>query len=79
MTCRELVDFLVDYLDGRLSADERTRFDEHLGDCPECVRYVKQYEETIRVSKAAAATDDALGDDVPEQLVQAILAARAKG
>lgn len=77
MTCREFTDFLSDYLDGDLALGERSRFDEHLGACPDCVGYLRGYEETIRLGKAVCRDDhDAVADEVPEELVQAILAAR---
>jgi anti-sigma factor RsiW len=77
MTCRELTDFLIDYVEGGLTAAERARFDEHLGECPVCVTYLRNYVETIRLGKAVCTGDhDAIDDEVPEELVQAILAAR---
>jgi anti-sigma factor (TIGR02949 family) len=74
MTCRELIDFLAAYLDGELPADERARFDAHLGECPECVAYLTTYRDTIALAKGACATDPT--PDVPERLVRAIAAAR---
>jgi anti-sigma factor RsiW len=77
MTCRKLVEFLMDYLDGHLSESERRCFEEHLGECPDCVAYLATYQETIRLSKEACTVgDDALPPDVPEDLVRAVLAAR---
>jgi anti-sigma factor RsiW len=67
----------MDYLDGELAEGSRRVFEEHLAECPDCVRYLERYRETIRLAKAAA-VDDAEGD-VPESLVTAILAARRKG
>jgi anti-sigma factor RsiW len=79
MTCRDLVNFLMEYLDGGLSAAERSRFEVHLAQCSWCVEYVRQYKETVRLGKAALpANDEPLPSDVPEELVQAILAARPK-
>ena len=78
MTCREFVEFLVDYLEGALSDQERRVFDEHLAICPSCVNYLASYRETVQLGKAALrAEDDAVPSSVPEELVQAILAARA--
>ena len=51
MTCRELTEFLIDYVDGTLSPDERARFDGHLARCPDCVTYLRNYEATIRLGK----------------------------
>jgi anti-sigma factor RsiW len=77
MTCRELVEFLMDYLDGQLSEPERQCFEEHLAECRDCVAYLATYQEAIRLSKEACmAGDDTLPPDVPEDLVRAVLAAR---
>ncbi len=79
MTCRELVNFLMDYLSGELPTDERALFDEHLGSCPECVAYLKSYEETLRLGRAAfSRLDEPVPDEVPDELVTAILAARRR-
>ena len=77
--CCELIDFLADYLSGELSAPMRREFERHLAVCPPCINYLKTYEQTIRLSKAAGGdTPDEPVEPLPEQLVQAILAARAK-
>jgi anti-sigma factor RsiW len=77
MTCRELVDFLLDYLAGELPAAERVAFEAHLGECPDCVAYVRSYRDTVRLGKAACHPPDApVPADVPEELVQAIRRAR---
>jgi anti-sigma factor RsiW len=79
MTCREFTDFLIDYVDGDLTAAERAAFDEHLGECPDCVTYLRNYVETIRLGKAVCTEEhDAVEDEVPEELVAAILAARGR-
>ena len=79
MTCRELVDFLGDYVAEELPAAERARFDAHLGECPECIAYLNGYRATIRLGKGAFAhPDDPVPETVPEKLVRAILAARRK-
>ena len=77
MTCHEVIDFLMEYLSGELSASERAEFEQHLADCPDCAAYLKSYEETIKLGKAVFANPDApVPQDVPEELVQAILASR---
>jgi anti-sigma factor RsiW len=79
MTCRELVEFLMNYLDGRLSESERLRFEEHLGECPDCVAYLATYREAVRLGKeACTAGGDAIPAEVPEDLVRAVLAARRR-
>ena len=79
MTCRELVEFLMEYLDGLLAEPERMCFEEHLGECPDCVAYVATYREAIRLGKEACkAGNDSIPTDVPEELVRAILASRRR-
>ena len=80
MTCRDLVEFLSEYLSGELAAAERAEFEAHLAACPACVAYLDTYQKTILLGKASyACREDPVPDEVPEQLVQAILAARTKG
>jgi anti-sigma factor RsiW len=52
MTCKELVELVTDYLEGRLSALKRSRFEEHLLDCPGCSAYLEQLRWTIRLTRA---------------------------
>ncbi len=78
MPCREVIEFLADYLSDALPPEQRAAFDAHLQRCPECVAYLRSYEETIKVGKQACTGSDARSDAVPEELVQAILAARGK-
>jgi anti-sigma factor RsiW len=79
VTCRELTDFLMDYLDGALSEGQRVCFEEHLAECPDCVAYLSSYREAIRLGKTACEADDgSITADVPEELVHAVLAAFAQ-
>ncbi len=80
MTCREFVDFLMDYLGGELPTEQRTCFEQHLSECPDCATYLQSYEATIRIGKfMRAEPSEPLPGDVPEDLVRAILAARRCG
>jgi anti-sigma factor RsiW len=47
MTCRELVEVITDYLEGRLGREDRRRFDEHIADCPYCRSYLEQMRLTV--------------------------------
>jgi anti-sigma factor RsiW len=77
VTCREFADFMADYLSGELPAPAKSAFDHHLSLCVNCRRYLASYAETIKLGKAAFADESAkLPDDVPEELVRSILAAR---
>jgi anti-sigma factor RsiW len=75
MNCREFTEFLDAYFSGGLPDAERDVFDEHLADCPDCRAYLQSYRMTVRMSRAALVTE-LTPADVPEDLVQAILAAK---
>ena len=77
MTCREFADFMLDYLSGEISPESRTAFEDHLSRCSSCRTYLSSYEETVKLGKRALDDDTAaVPGDVPEELVNAILAAR---
>jgi anti-sigma factor RsiW len=80
MTCRQLVDFLMDYLDGGLQPGVRADFEWHLSVCPNCVRYLETYKATVVLERRAFHHGEAeqVPAPVPEELVQAILAARPR-
>ncbi len=75
ITCKELIEFLANYIDGTLAAPARHEFERHLGVCPSCVAYLDSYKKTIALGRAAMApTDDAAA--IPDRLAQAIRNAR---
>lgn len=79
VTCREFVEFLDDYLAGRLQGAPLVEFNNHLSKCPPCVLYMQSYQESIRLGKAALATAEApVPEVIPEALIAAILAVREK-
>lgn len=47
LPCTELVDQVTDYLDDVLDAEQRAPFEDHLAQCPGCVRYVEQIRATV--------------------------------
>ena len=76
MTCREFIEFLMEYLLGEV---DREKFDAHLAVCPSCVNYLKTYQETVKVGIAVFADpNETLPEEPPEDLIKAILAARSK-
>jgi anti-sigma factor RsiW len=84
VTCRDFADFLADYIDDALPAAIRRQFEAHLAECPDCVAYLQQYRDVIRL---APLVDDDLANAVvsgfsrthspamPEELVRAIVLA----
>jgi len=80
MTCRELIEFLHLYLDGELPADRHAEFERHLSVCDSCVHYIETYKTATVLGRNAWTEPEApVGEDVPEELVSAILAARRSG
>jgi anti-sigma factor RsiW len=70
----------MEYSSGELAGPERAEFEAHLAECAECVAYLETYQKTIHLVKTAYAyPHHQVPDEVPEQLVAAVLAARAKG
>lgn len=80
ITCRELIDFLMDYLNGELPPEQRTPFEKHLAACLACRDYLQSYRDTIQIAKGACggSAEPAL-PPIPEELVKAVLAARKAG
>ncbi len=79
MTCREFADFIGDYLSGDLVPEQRGPFEDHLVICDNCRRYLTQYQQSVELGRQAFHDPDAaVPDDVPEDLVQAILSARQR-
>ena len=80
MTCRELIDFISDYLEGALPPSTTREFERHLTICPSCVAYLDGYRKAIRLGRLAMArTEDPVGVSIPQSLVRAIRAARNSG
>lgn len=76
LSCRELIEFLIAYLDAELPADEHATFEAHLALCPDCVDYLASYRETIRLGRLAFETEPPA--EVPDELIDAILATRKR-
>jgi anti-sigma factor RsiW len=80
LTCRECVEFLMDYLARELPDGPRANFESHLKACPNCVRYLQTYEATVALGRVAFdATESEVPPEVPEELIQAILSAQRHG
>jgi anti-sigma factor RsiW len=69
LTCRELVELVTDYLEGGLSAHDRSRFEQHLALCEGCVAYMVQMRSTIRL--AGTLREEHLQPRVREALLHA--------
>lgn len=77
ITCNEFESFILAYLDGELSKPQKVVFEMHLMMCRECREYLRAYRASLELAKKV--NDEELirlADQVPEDLVTAILAAR---
>lgn len=50
LTCKELVEIVTDYLEGKLSPEQQARFEHHLSGCRGCTNYVEQMRKMIRLT-----------------------------
>ena len=74
ITCAEFERFIIDHLESRLPKAQQARFESHLRICRPCRDYLAAYLRTVEIGKAVFDNSVApLPDDVPEDLVKAIL------
>jgi anti-sigma factor RsiW len=69
MTCKELVEVITDYLEGRLPAGDRERFEAHVEECLYCANYLDQMRETI--ATLGTLRTEALSPETRDGLVEA--------
>jgi anti-sigma factor RsiW len=80
LTCRELSEFLDDYLAGELVAEVRTRFEAHLVECRDCVTYLRDYRATVQLLHETGHDLEADATaEAPPELLRAIRDARKRG
>jgi len=77
ISCKEFENFILDYMDGGLSARQRSQFELHIRLCSECRQYLQAYQRSVEVGRGVfLSSDAAVPDEVPDNLVKAILKAR---
>lgn len=69
ITCREIVELMTDYLEGAMTPEDRSRFEEHLSNCDGCTNYLGQLREMIRI--AGMLTEEQIPDDQKQGLLVA--------
>jgi predicted anti-sigma-YlaC factor YlaD len=74
ITCRQLLEYIADYVEGALEEVDALDFERHLQFCHSCRAYLASYKETMTLTRMLATDEPAT--DVPEELVAAILARR---
>ena len=69
MACREFVELVTDYLEGRLPAEEEARFRDHLDLCAGCQAYVEQMRATL--SALGRIPEESISTEAREELLHA--------
>jgi anti-sigma factor RsiW len=54
-SCKDCVDALLSYVEGEMPAEQRAKFEGHLGACPPCVDFLNTYRETPTMCRKALA------------------------
>ncbi len=74
ITCVEFEGFINSYLEESLPVKQKKLFEWHLRICRECREYMAAYKRTIELSQATlGGANDPVPQDVPEDLIRAIL------
>ena len=73
MTCQEMIDFLLDYVEGELPKEQVDSLNEHLALCPECEAYLASYKSTVALSQLMCDDMETAPEPMPEELVTAIM------
>jgi hypothetical protein len=51
VTCDELIDNLMDYLDGVLVEEHQVLAKTHLDGCQNCTFYIESYSHTVKIAR----------------------------
>lgn len=80
VTCRVFIEFLDDYIAGSQPQPLRAEFEEHIASCRQCADYLRTYRDAVKLGKAAFQPDTnaPVPPEVPDELVQAVLAITAR-
>lgn len=76
ITCEEFEGFILAYLDGELSGRQKSIFEMHLRVCRDCREYLRAYRATMQLTRSAETEAPDLSEQVPDDLVKAVLDAR---
>lgn len=77
INCESFDTFIVDFLDDNLQKNQKLIFTKHLNECPACKKYLENYKKSVQLSQSVfLSKHQADKQEIPEELVQAILAAK---
>jgi anti-sigma factor RsiW len=69
LTCKELVELVTEYLEGKLSMGDQKRFSEHLALCDGCQAYLQQMRVTM--ATLGRLTEESISEKAKERLLRA--------
>jgi anti-sigma factor RsiW len=69
LVCREVVELVTDYLEGKLPRRDRRRFERHLSACDHCTEYIAQMRTTL--SALGTIPEESLPPDARDALLHA--------
>lgn len=69
MSCKEFVELVTDYLEGRMAPGDAERFDAHIQICPPCGYYLEQMRTTLGV--LGRIPEETVSDDARSELLHA--------
>ncbi len=67
LTCKELVEIVTDYLEGKLPPEDQARFEMHLSGCAGCSAYLAQMRQIITL--AGRLSEDAIPEGTRAELL----------
>lgn len=77
ITCEAFEGFILAYLDDELTPRQKFVFEMHLKLCRECREYLRAYRAAMELAKSSqSGSSETLPDEVPDDLVKAVLDAR---
>ncbi len=62
ISCKEMVDLIMDYLDGSLDSETSKDFDMHIEGCIDCHAYLNTYKKTVSLTHQISC------EDIPDEL-----------
>lgn len=77
LTCRQVEQFLMDYLEGNVTLWTWCKFRYHLFICEDCRRYLQDYRNAVALDRRIFENpDDEAAGIVPDEILEAILKVR---
>ncbi|MGH8119196.1 MAG: hypothetical protein ACRESK_01125 [Gammaproteobacteria bacterium] len=77
LTCRQVEQFLLDYLEGNVTLWTWCKFRYHLFLCDDCRQYLQDYRNAVALGRRIFVNpEDEAAGKVPDEILAAILKAR---